>query len=76
MLLARSRIYGPFRIVGASLTGVAAAAWFVERANPLAPLAEGIASPALWLPAGLVVLTVTVSRSSVSIANAMVDVCG
>jgi hypothetical protein len=63
VLLARSRIYGWFRIVGASLTGVAAAAWFGERAlgwaNPIAPLVEGIASHALWLLAGLVVLTVT-----------------
>ena len=32
VLLARSRVYGPFRIAGAALTGIAAAAWFAERA--------------------------------------------
>ena len=62
VLLARSRVYGPFRIAGAALTGIAAAAWFAERAfgwvNPIAPLVEGVASHALWLLAGLVVLTV------------------
>jgi hypothetical protein len=62
VLLARSRVYGPLRIAGASLTGVAAAAWLAERAlgwaNPVAPLVEGVASHALWLLAGLVVLTV------------------
>jgi hypothetical protein len=62
VLLARSRAYGPFRIAGAALTGIAAAAWFAERAfgwvNPIAPLVESVASHALWLLAGLVVLTV------------------
>jgi hypothetical protein len=62
VLLARSRIYGPFRIAGAVLTGVAAAAWFAERAfgrvNPIAPLVESVASHPLWLLAGLVVLAV------------------
>ncbi len=62
VLLARSRVYGPFRIAGAALTGIAAAAWFAERAfgwvNPIAPLVESVASHALWLLAGLVVLTV------------------
>jgi hypothetical protein len=61
VLLARSRVYGPFRIGGAALTGTAAAAWFAERAfgwaNPVSPLVEGVASHALWLLAGLVVLT-------------------
>jgi hypothetical protein len=65
VLLARSRIYGAFRLVGASLTGVAAIAWFGERslgwANPVAPLVEGIASHAPWLLAGLLVLTVIVA---------------
>ena len=60
VLLARSRVYGPFRIAGAALTGIAAAAWFAERAfgwaNPVAPLVESVASHALWLLAGLVVL--------------------
>jgi hypothetical protein len=61
VLLARSRIYGPFRIAGASLTGIAAVAWFAERtfglANPISPLVEGAASHAFWLLAGLIVLT-------------------
>ena len=61
VLLARSRAYRPVRVAGAALTGVAAAAWFAERAfgwpNPVAPLVEGVASHALWLLAGLVVLT-------------------
>src|SRR4051794_18267891 len=60
VLLARTRVYGPLRITGATLTGIAAAAWFAERAfgwvNPVAPLIEGVASHALWLLAGLVVL--------------------
>ena len=61
VLLARSRVYGPFRITGAALTGIAAAAWLAERtfgwANPIVPLVESVASHALWLLAGLVVLT-------------------
>ena len=67
VLLARSRVYGPFRIAGAALTGIAAAAWLAERAfgwaNPIVPLVEGVASHALWLLAGLVVLAVAASRS-------------
>jgi HupE / UreJ protein len=62
VLLARSHVYGPLRIAGATLTGIAAAAWFAERAlgwgNPIAPLVETVASHALWLLAGLAVLTV------------------
>ena len=62
VLLARSHAYGPLRIAGATLTGIAAAAWFAERAlgwgNPVAPLVEAVASHALWLLAGLAVLTV------------------
>jgi hypothetical protein len=69
LLLARSRVYGPFRIAGAALTGIAASAWFAERAfgwsNPVAPLVESVASHALWLLAGLFVLTLaaTVAES-------------
>ncbi len=41
VLLAPSRVYGPFRITGAALTGIAAAAWLAERtfgwANPIVP---------------------------------------
>lgn len=64
VLLARSRVYGPFRVAGATLTGIAAAAWFAERAlgwaNPVAPVVEGVASHALWLLAGLVALALIV----------------
>jgi HupE / UreJ protein len=62
VLLARSRVYGPFRITGAAVTGIAAAAWLAERAfgwaNPIVPIVESVASHVLWLLAGLVVLTV------------------
>jgi hypothetical protein len=62
VVLARTRAYAPFRIAGAVLTGIASASWFAERAfgwsNPINPLVEGIASHALWLLAGLVVLTI------------------
>jgi HupE / UreJ protein len=67
VLLARSRIYGPFRIAGASLTCIAAAGWFAERAfgraTPISPLVEGAASHAPWLLAGLVVLSCVASVS-------------
>ena len=60
-LLAPSKDYGPFRITGAALTGIAAAAWLAERtfgwANPIVPIVESAAAHALWLLAGLVVLT-------------------
>ncbi|WZO98296.1 HupE/UreJ family protein [Isosphaeraceae bacterium EP7] len=63
VLLARSRVYGPFRIAGATLTGIAATAWLAERAfgwdNRLAPIVEGVASHVLWLLATLVALAVT-----------------
>jgi hypothetical protein len=62
VLLARTRVYGPFRITGATLTGIAAAAWFAERAfgwgNPIAPLVEDVASHGFRLLTGLGVLTV------------------
>jgi hypothetical protein len=72
VLLARSRIYAPFRTTGAVLTGIAAAAWFAERAlgwdNPIAPVVESVASHALWLLAGLVLLTIaaTVTEDAMS----------
>ncbi len=63
VVLARSRAYGPFRVAGAALTGIAAVVWFAERAfgwsNPATPLVESMASHALWLLAGLVVLAVS-----------------
>ncbi len=65
VLLARSRVYEPFRIAGAALTLIAAVAWFAQRAfgyaNPVVPLVEAAASHALWLLAGLVILTVAVT---------------
>jgi hypothetical protein len=65
VLLARSRVYGPFRITGAALTGIAAVAWLAERAfgwaNPIVPVVESAASHALWLLAGLVVFAVAVT---------------
>ncbi len=61
VLLARSSIYRPLRLALAALTGVAAVAWFADRAfgwaNPIVPLVENAAAHALWLLAGLVVLT-------------------
>ena len=65
LLLARTPAYPPFRIVAACLTGVAALGWMAERAlgwdNPVAPLVEQAAAHALWLVAGLAVLSVTAS---------------
>jgi hypothetical protein len=70
VLLARSHVYGPLRIAGAALTGIAAVAWFAERAlgwgNPIAPFVETVASHALWLLAGLAVLTVAVTFDAMS----------
>lgn len=67
VLLARSRVYGPFRVVGAVVTGIAAAAWFGERAfgltNLVTPLVEGAASRAPWLLVGLVALSCVASIS-------------
>lgn len=61
VLLARSRAYGPFRIAGAALTGIAASAWFAERAfgwaNPIVPIVEGVAAHGPWLFVGLIILT-------------------
>ncbi len=65
VLLAPSRVYGPFRNTGAALTAIAAAAWLAERtfgwANPIVPLVESVAAHALWLLTGLVVLSVAVT---------------
>ena len=62
ILLARTCLYAPFRVVGACLAGVAAAAWFMERAlgwnNPVAPFVEWTASHALWIVAVLSVLSI------------------
>ena len=73
VLLARSRVYGPVRIAGATLTGIAAATWFAERAlgwaNPVSPVVEGVASHALWLLAGLFVLTAAATLAESEMAR-------
>ena len=65
VLLARSRAYGPFRVAGAAVTGLAAAAWLAERALgcvcPVGPLVDAVASHAIWLLAGLAALAVVAS---------------
>ena len=65
LLLAQTPVYPPLRVLGACLTGVAAAAWFLERAlgwnNPVAPLVERAAAHALWIVAGLAVLSLCAS---------------
>ena len=62
VLLARTRFYSPLRIAGACLTGVAAIAWFFERAfgwpNPIGPIVENAASHAIWLVIGLAALAI------------------
>jgi HupE / UreJ protein len=71
LVLARSRVYGPFRVAGATLAGIAACSWLAERAfgmfNPVGSLVEGAASYGPWLLTGLVVLTfvVTVAENKV-----------
>lgn len=62
VLLARTRVYAPFRVLGAVVTGVAAAAWFFERAlgwpNPIGPLVESAALRGLWIVVGIAVLSI------------------
>ncbi len=75
VLLAQSRVYRPFRVIGALLTIIAAAGWFGERAigltSPIGPVVESIASHAIWLLAGLVAMT-----AIVSITANRISVCG
>jgi hypothetical protein len=72
VVMARTRIYEPFRVAGAALTGIAAAAWLAERAfgwtNPISTPIETVASHALWLLAAMVVLTIvaTVAEKGMS----------
>ncbi len=65
LLLARTPVYPPFRVVGACLAGMAAAAWFLERSlgwgNPVVPLVERAAAHALWIVAGLAILSLIAS---------------
>jgi hypothetical protein len=71
LVLARSRVYGPFRVAGATFAGIAACSWLAERAfglfNPVGSLVEGAATYSPWLLTGLVVLTfvVTVAENNV-----------
>ena len=62
VVLARTWISGTIRTVGAVLIGIAAVAWFTERAlgwsNPINGLVEGLAAHPWWLLVGLVGLTV------------------
>ncbi len=61
VLLAQTFVYRPFRVIGASLTGVAAIAWFAERAlgwrNFVGPVVERLAAHAPWLLAALAVVS-------------------
>ena len=56
LLLARTRSYPSFRIIAASITGIAALGWIAERGlgwnNPVAPLVEMAAAHALWACGG------------------------
>jgi hypothetical protein len=68
IMLARSHVYEPFRIVGAALTGVAASAWFMERSfawsNPIVPVVESLASHVVWLLASLAALAMAAATKA------------
>ena len=56
ILLARTPLYTPVRVVGASVAGVAAIGWLVERvgfANPLGAFANNLGSYSSWVIVGL-----------------------
>jgi hypothetical protein len=61
VLLSRSVAYAPIRIAGATFAAAAALGWIAERAlgwpNPLNTVVATLAAHALWLVAGLAVLT-------------------
>lgn len=63
LLLARTPLYTPFRILGGMGAGVAALFWMAERTfgwqNPVGVLVEKIAAHSVWLVAGLAVVSVT-----------------
>ncbi len=67
VLLARTRAYPTFRVAGAFVTGLAAATWFFERAfgwaNPVGPWVERAAGNALWIVAGLAVVSLLARRT-------------
>lgn len=62
VMLAHTRVYPVFRVAGASITGIAAAAWFFERAlgwpNPVGPIVENVAAHAAWLVLGLAFIAI------------------
>ena len=66
IVLARTPVFGPLRLVAATATGVAAVGWLVARvgdANPVAAVADGLAGYAPWLVAALwVVALVSAGR--------------
>ena len=56
ILLARTPLYTPVRVVGASVAGVAAVGWLVERigfANPLGAFANSLSPYGSWVIVGL-----------------------
>ena len=56
ILLARTPLYTPVRVVGASVAGVAAVGWLVERvgfANPLGAFANNLSPYGSWVIVGL-----------------------
>lgn len=66
VLLARTRVYPAFQAIGATLTGIAAAAWFFERAlgwpNPIGPWVERAAGHGAWLAVVLAVSSLIARR--------------
>ena len=65
LLLAQTRAYPLFRMLGASATGVAALGWMGERAfgwsNPVGVRVEQAAAHAVWIVTGLAVLSVALT---------------
>lgn len=62
ILLARTPVYTPVRVIGGSVAALAATGWFAERlgyANPLSVFANGLGAYGLWGIAGLAGLAVT-----------------
>ena len=65
LLLAQTRAYPPFRVVGASVSGIAALGWMAERAlgwdNPVGVWVEWAAAHAVWIVVGLATLSVAMT---------------
>ncbi|MEF2279611.1 HupE/UreJ family protein [Deinococcus sp. YIM 134068] len=62
ILLARTSVYTPVRVVGAGVAALAALGWLGQRLlgtdNPLSLLADGLGTHAMWIIGGLAVLAV------------------